>query len=141
MPVNSKTQKVQMQKIDIFFFCGYFFFFLLLVFWDRVSLCSPGCLELHFVDQAHSNLSPQWTLKAICMVDSLSQRCWSFNLKKPGFRKIIKNLSDIQTIDTATILCWVWTQKKCTIRPHLANKPHKRLLLLFHSLNSISQRT
>jgi hypothetical protein len=23
-----------------------------LVFWDRVSLCSPGCPETHFVDQA-----------------------------------------------------------------------------------------
>jgi hypothetical protein len=28
------------------------FFFFLLVFRDRVSLCSPGCPETHFVDQA-----------------------------------------------------------------------------------------
>jgi hypothetical protein len=30
----------------------FFFFFFLLVFWDRVSLCSPGCPGTHSVDQA-----------------------------------------------------------------------------------------
>jgi hypothetical protein len=29
-----------------------FFFFFFLVFRDRVSLCSPGCLGTHSVDQA-----------------------------------------------------------------------------------------
>ena len=28
------------------------FFFLFFLFWDRVSLCSPGCPGTHFVDQA-----------------------------------------------------------------------------------------
>jgi hypothetical protein len=33
-------------------FLFFFFFFFLLVFRDRVSLCSPGCPGTHFVDQA-----------------------------------------------------------------------------------------
>jgi hypothetical protein len=33
---------------EFFFF---FFFFFFLVFWDRVSLCSPGCPGTHSVDQ------------------------------------------------------------------------------------------
>jgi hypothetical protein len=33
-------------------FQGELFFFLVLVFRDRVSLCSPGCPGSHFVDQA-----------------------------------------------------------------------------------------
>jgi hypothetical protein len=31
---------------------NFFFFFFFLVFRDRVSLCSPGCPGIHFVDQA-----------------------------------------------------------------------------------------
>jgi hypothetical protein len=33
-------------------FCCWFFFLLLFLFWDRVSLCSPGCPGTHFLDQA-----------------------------------------------------------------------------------------
>jgi hypothetical protein len=37
-----------------FLFVGlvFFFFFFFWFFPDRVSLCSPGCPETHFVDQA-----------------------------------------------------------------------------------------
>jgi hypothetical protein len=41
------------------FFCCCFLFF---VFWDRVSLCSPGCPGTHFVDQAGL-----WTQKSACL--------------------------------------------------------------------------
>ena len=35
--------------VYFYFFFNFFFF---LFFWDRVSLCSPGCPGTHFVDQA-----------------------------------------------------------------------------------------
>jgi hypothetical protein len=37
-------------SLSLSFFLSFFLF--LLFFLDRVSLCSPGCPETHFVDQA-----------------------------------------------------------------------------------------
>jgi hypothetical protein len=37
-------------ELELFLFL--FFSFFLMVFRDRVSLCSPGCPGTHFVDQA-----------------------------------------------------------------------------------------
>ena len=39
-----------------FLFCFVFVFFFCFVFWDRVSLYSPGCPGTHFVDQASLEL-------------------------------------------------------------------------------------
>jgi hypothetical protein len=59
LPWKSIKNKTKQNK-TLFSFYSYlpkpfwllFFFFFLLVFRDRVSLCSPGCPETHSVDQA-----------------------------------------------------------------------------------------
>jgi hypothetical protein len=41
-----------LDKEQVFLFACLFFFFVVVVFQDRVSLCSPGCPGTHSVDQA-----------------------------------------------------------------------------------------
>jgi hypothetical protein len=45
---KKKKKKERKNKWNI----SFFFFFLVLVFQDRISLCSPGCPGTHSVDQA-----------------------------------------------------------------------------------------
>jgi len=63
-------------------------FFSFVVFQDRVSLCSPGCLGTHSVDQAHLELrdppasasgvqglkacTTTWPRRSHCLINSIS---------------------------------------------------------------------
>jgi hypothetical protein len=68
------------------FFGGLFLFFVCLfgwfglVFWDRVSLCSPGCPGTHFVDQAGLKLrNPPASASQVLGLKACATTTWLYH--------------------------------------------------------------
>jgi hypothetical protein len=65
-------------------------FFLFLVFWDRVSLCSPGCPGTHSVDQAGLKLrSLPVFASQVLGIKGVSHHCLTYN----SYIKISQHIS------------------------------------------------
>jgi hypothetical protein len=61
----------------VFFFFGFFFVFFVLVFQDRVSLCSHGSVGTHSVDQAGLELrSPPASASQVLGLKACATTAW-----------------------------------------------------------------
>jgi hypothetical protein len=65
-----------------------FVLFLFFVFWDRVSLCSPGCPGTHFVDQAglelRNPLASASQVLGLKVCATTAHLVWYFETESPG---------------------------------------------------------
>jgi hypothetical protein len=98
--------------IFILFYFIYLFLFLFLFFWDRVSLCSPGCLGTHSVDQAGFKLrNPPASASQVLGLRACTTT--------PGFgRDVLKSqLSNVFlniTVRTRSVVQWLGACLVCT---------------------------